>query len=74
MNKHEILLKNKEPFIYNGSVVLFNDSDGSEIRANSDTIFINAEEVIYIKLRDGSKDIDDIERVFKEYKNKMLAI
>ena len=47
-NEYHIVLKERAPFTFNGNIVLFNDSDTVQL-VRDNTIYINAEEVIYIK-------------------------
>ena len=43
----KIILKDRSPFTFTGDIILFNDSDTVQL-ARDNTIYINAEEVIYI--------------------------
>jgi len=47
MKQYKIVLKERTPFNFTGNVILFNDSDTFQL-AVDETIYINAEEVIYI--------------------------
>ena len=47
MKQYKIVLKDRTSFNFTGDIILFNDSDTFQL-ASDKTIYINAEEVIYI--------------------------